>query len=282
MERNAELLLCEARINCLEVKSLASDYDIRFSGIRRLVGVSAQDRLRRAHVCVLGVGGVGSWTVEALARTGIGTLTLIDLDEVCVSNINRQLPALTFEVGKPKVQVMKTRVEGINPECNVHTIEQFFTPASADELLSGGYDYVIDAIDTLENKALLIVRAREKAIPIITIGGAGGRRDPTAVRVTDLAFTFNDRLLQKLRKTLRTDHGFPPRGNVPFGVDAVYSPEAPMFPHQDGTVCNRREEGAATRLNCEGGYGTASFVTGTFGFVAAAHVVNRLTEQRSE
>ena len=258
-----------------------TDYDARFNGIKRLVGAAAQERLRKAHVCVIGVGGVGSWVVEALARSGIGVLTLIDLDEVCVSNVNRQLPALTSEVGKRKVQVMKLRVAGINPDCAVYPIEEFLTPTNAEWLLSGPYDYLVDAIDTLQSKALLIATARAKKIPIITVGGAGGRRDPTAVRVCDLAFTSNDRLLQKLRKELRTYHNFP-RGELPFGVDAVYSPEAPAFPHQDGAVCATREEGAATRLDCESGYGTASFVTGTFGFVAAAHVVKKLTEQRAE
>ena len=257
-----------------------SDYDFRFGGIGRLYGVDGLTRLRAAHVCVVGLGGVGSWTVEALARSGVGHLTLVDLDEVCVSNVNRQLHALNAEIGRAKTEVMAERVRGINPECEVRPALEFFTEASADALLDARYDFVVDAIDSLANKCLLIARCRDREIPLVTCGGAGGRRDPTAVRIADLACTTHDRLLQKVRDRLRKDFGFP-RGENRFGIDAVYSPESPVYPARDGTVCAQREtagNGQALRLNCDSGFGTATFVTGTFGFVAAAHVVRKITE----
>ena len=256
-----------------------SDFEFRFGGIARLFGTEALVRLRAAHVCVVGIGGVGSWAVEALARSGIGRLTLVDLDEVCVSNVNRQLHALNADVGRAKVEVMAERVRGINPECEARPAAEFFTAANADALLSARYDFVVDAIDSLTSKCLLIAKCRDASIPIITCGGAGGRRDPTQARVTDLALTSHDRLLQKVREKLRKEFGFP-RGEKKFGVPAVFSPEPPVFPARDGSVCAQREPGAngeSLKLNCDSGFGTATFVTGTFGFVAAAHVVQTLS-----
>jgi len=255
-----------------------SDFDFRFGGIARLFGTAALARLRASHVCVVGIGGVGSWTVEALARSGVGKLTLIDLDDVCVSNVNRQLHAVNEAVGRAKVEVMAERARGINPECDVRAMTEFFTEANAHELLATPYDYVVDAIDSVSNKCRLIAQCRERNIPIVTCGGAGGRRDATQLRVSDLAFTTHDRLLQKVRDILRKDFGFP-RGEKEFGIDCVHSPEPPMFPRCDGTVSATREQGAELRLNCESGFGTAAFVTGTFGFVAAGIVVQRLAEK---
>jgi tRNA A37 threonylcarbamoyladenosine dehydratase len=252
-----------------------SDYEFRFGGIGRLIGTAALARLQRAHVAVVGIGGVGSWTVEALARSGIGRLTLIDLDEVCVSNVNRQLHALNDTVGRTKVDVMADRTRLINPEIEVNAVPQFLTEENAAELLEGGFDHVVDAIDSVSNKCLLISLCRQKNVPLVTCGGAGGRRDPTAVRVSDLASATHDRLLQKVRDHLRKDFGFP-RGETKFGIPCVYSPETPVFPQCDGTVAQKRQEGSGLRLNCESGFGTATFVTGSFGFAAAAMVVQAL------
>jgi tRNA A37 threonylcarbamoyladenosine dehydratase len=228
---------------------------------------------------VVGVGGVGSWTVEALARSGVGRLTLVDLDEVCVSNVNRQLHALDAAIGRAKVEVMADRVRSINPECDTRPAMEFFTASNADGLLSSRYDFVVDAIDSLTNKCLLIAKCRAAGTPVLTCGGAGGRRDPTQIRVCDLAFTSHDRLLQKARVKLRKDFGFP-RDEEPFGVSAVFSREAPVFPAGDGSVCAQRPanpDGESLKLNCDSGFGTATFVTGTFGFVAAAHVVQAIS-----
>src|SRR5688572_26618125 len=165
-----------------------SDYNQRFSGIARLYGTDGAARLRSAHVAIIGVGGVGSWSVEALARSGIGALTLIDLDEVCVSNVNRQLPALTSEIGKAKVHVLRERILGINPECRVTVIEEFFTSKNAADLLAIPYTAVLDAIDDATNKSLLLAESWRRRIPTVTVGAAGGRRDPTSIRIADLAF----------------------------------------------------------------------------------------------
>jgi tRNA threonylcarbamoyladenosine dehydratase len=255
----------------------SSDYDIRFSGIQRLYGAEGLAALRYADVCVVGVGGVGSWTAEALARSGIGALTLIDLDEVCLSNVNRQLPALTAEVGQAKVEVLKRRIAGINPECRVEAIAEFFAPSSADRLLGVPFTYVIDAIDTVSNKCLLLARCRAQNLPVITLAGAGGRRDPTAIKVDDLAFAAHDRLLRAVRKKLRAEYAFPATNGVPFGIPSVFSTERPVFPQPDGTVCERLPPGEDPRINCNSGYGSATFVTGAFGFAAAAVVVKEIT-----
>ena len=256
---------------------MENDYAQRFGGIARLYGIAGAERLRKAHVCVIGVGGVGSWAVEALARSGIGALTLVDLDEVCVSNVNRQLPALTSEVGKPKVQVLKERVAGINEECRVQVVEEFFTTNNSAEILSVHFDCVLDGIDEVGNKALLLAECVRRKIPVVSAGGAGGRRDPTAIRVADLAFTTHDRLLQRVRKVLRSDHGFSEDPKMPFGIPCVYSTELPVFPQSDGTVCATRGDATELRMNCNSGYGSATFVTGAFGFAASAEVVRLIT-----
>jgi tRNA A37 threonylcarbamoyladenosine dehydratase len=265
----------EARASFLE--SLMTNHEARFGGILRLYGATGQERLRRAHVCVVGIGGVGSWAVEALARSGIGQLTLVDLDDVCISNVNRQLPAVTGEFGKPKVEVMATRVQLINPDSVVHVEQSLFTATTADPLLAPGYDAVLDAIDSRAMKALLIALCRKKDIPIVTTGGAGGRRDPTAVRVADLAQATHCGLLVNVRKLLRTEHNFPRDPRQPFGVDCVYSTEPQVYPTGDGTVCEQRPPGERLRLDCRTGYGTASFVTGAFGFAATAQVVKKIS-----
>ena len=257
--------------------TLATDHLERFGGIERLYGAGALERLARAHVCVVGLGGVGSWAVEALARSGLGALTLVDLDDVCVTNINRQLPALEDTIGRPKAEVLAERVRAIHPGCRVTVRLEFFTESSADALLaSERWDYVIDAIDALKNKALLIARCRSAGLRVITCGGAGGRRDATGVRVEDLAFTHRDPLLRYVRKKLRTRHGFPRDVEQPFGVRAVYTQEMPLYPQSDGSVCETAEPGADTGINCASGLGAATFVTGAFGFAAAGVVINAL------
>jgi tRNA threonylcarbamoyladenosine dehydratase len=250
-------------------------YETSFGGIARLFSYAGLDRLRRAHVCVVGLGGVGSWATEALARSGLGELTLVDLDDVCVSNSNRQLHALEGELGKPKVEVMTRRVLAINPACVVHPRQAFFLKSNAEAILETHFDSVLDAIDSPSLKSHLIALCRTRKIPVVTTGAAGGRRDPTAIEVNDLAFSSHDRLLQMVRRTLRRRYGFP-RGEEPFGVDCVVSREPVVYPSQDGSVCARPAHAPDLRLDCNSGFGTACFVTGTFGFVAAARVVQKL------
>lgn len=247
-------------------------YQRRFGGLGRLLGSAGLQRLRAAHVCVIGLGGVGSWAVEALARSGIGELTLVDLDDVCISNVNRQLPALDDELGKPKVEVMARRVHAINPDCSIHALQAFFVKANADEILAPNFSAVLDAIDSPSLKALLIAKCRARGLRIITVGGAGGRSDPTAIEVTDLAFSSHDRLLQEVRRLLRRGHGFS-RGGQAFGIECVLSREPAVYPTSDGCVSASRAAAPDLRLDCKSGFGTASFVTGAFGLVAASRIV---------
>ncbi|MEN9575533.1 MAG: tRNA threonylcarbamoyladenosine dehydratase [Verrucomicrobiota bacterium] len=249
--------------------------DDRFGGIARLVQETGLARLRAAHACVVGIGGVGSWTVEALARSGVGALTLIDLDEVCVTNVNRQLHALEGTVGRAKVDVMAERVRLINPECRVTVVPEFFTEQTAQRLLAPDFSCVVDAIDAVGNKCRLLALCRDRGLPVIACGAAGGRLDATAVRVVDLADATRDPLLADVRKRLRREHGFPPPGE-PLGVACVFSAETPVRP--EPPVCATEGQGSqpAPRLNCEWGYGSATFVTGTFGFAAAGWVVRKI------
>ena len=253
------------------------NYFQRFGGIARLYGRAGLERLRASHVCVIGVGGVGSWLVEALARSGVGALTMVDLDDVCVTNVNRQLPALDGEIGRPKVAVLADRVRLINPACRVEGVAEFFTPESAERLLAPRYDYVIDATDKLTNKCLIITGSRERGYPVLTVGGAGGKRDGTAVRVVDLALSVQDELLRQVRRKLRRDCGFPRDLHAPFGVACVYSPEKPVYPWTDGTCSSEPEPGSSLKLDCASGFGTATHITGAFGFAAAGEALRHLT-----
>jgi len=258
---------------------MTEDYEQRFGGVGRLIGRQGLDRLRGARVAVVGVGGVGSWVVEGLARSGVGRLTLIDLDDVCVTNVNRQLPALDGQIGRPKVAVLAERVRLINPDCAVEVVQEFFMPSSADRLLAGPFDFVVDAIDRMTPKALLIAGCRDRGWPVLTVGAAGGRRDPTQIRTGDLGEAFNDELLRVVRKKLRREHGFTPgteRGHMNFGVRCVWSREHPVFPWADGSCQAEAEPGSSIKLDCESGLGTAVFVTGAFGLAAAGEVVRAL------
>ena len=245
----------------------------RFSGVARLVGTRGLDRLRASHVCVIGLGGVGSWTVEGLARSGVGRLTLIDLDDVCITNTNRQLPALEGQVGRPKALTLAERCRLINPDIVVDPVTEFFTGATGDRLLSGGFDVVVDAIDDVKNKALLIAECVRRNLRCVTVGGAGGKRDATLIRVGDLGESMGDDLLRLVRKKLRREHGFAAGADVRFGVRCVFSGEHPVYPWADGTCSSEPEPGSGTRLDCNSGFGTAVFVTAPFGFAAAQEAV---------
>ncbi|NRR29245.1 tRNA cyclic N6-threonylcarbamoyladenosine(37) synthase TcdA [Oxalobacteraceae bacterium] len=258
------------------------DFERRFGGIGRLYGAAALERFRAAHVCVVGVGGVGSWIVEALARSAIGRLTLIDLDNVAESNINRQIQALSGTVGQAKISALAERIAQINPYCEVHQIEDFVSADNLDQMIGGhGYDYVVDAIDSVKAKTALVAYCRQHGLPLIVIGSAGGKTDPTQIAVRDLARTEQEPLLKKVRKLMRTQYGFPRGIKNKFNVDAVFSMEPLKMP-DTAEVCavdgDDDSSSGITGLNCAG-FGSAMVVTATFGMVAAGHLLNKLAAQ---
>ncbi len=254
------------------------DFDRRFGGIARAYGAPALSAFCAAHVCVIGVGGVGSWAVEALARSAIGRITMIDLDHLAESNVNRQIHALTDTLGQAKVAALTDRIAQINPMCEVTAIEEFIDADNVATLVTPGrFDYVIDAIDDARAKTALIVHCREHQIPLLTIGSAGGQTDPTRIAVADLARTEQEPLLKRVRKNLRLRHGFPRGTKVKFGIDAVYSMEPLRLPEVCAVDDGEADDAAAgvTGLNCAG-YGSAMVVTASFGLVAAAHVLRKI------
>lgn len=256
----------------------------RFGGIARLYGREALPRLHAAHVAVIGTGGVGSWTVEALVRSGIGALTLIDMDDVCITNTNRQLPALASTMGRPKVAVLAERALAINPECRVTAVPEFLLAGNASRLLTPDLTAVVDAIDATTAKALIIARCQSLGRPVVVSGSAGGRRDPTQIRTADLGEAGADPLLQQVRRTLRAEHGFPksPDGRpVQWGVPCVFSSEKAIYPQTDGSCSTERSGDAGLRLDCAAGFGAATQVTGAFGFALAAEILRILTQGRS-
>ncbi|PLZ03485.1 tRNA cyclic N6-threonylcarbamoyladenosine(37) synthase TcdA [Burkholderia sp. WAC0059] len=258
----------------------------RFGGLARLYGAAALAAFERAHVAVIGLGGVGSWAAEALARSAVGALTLIDLDNVAESNTNRQIHALDGNYGKPKVDAMAGRIALIDPACRVRVVEDFVEPENFAALLGGGFDYVIDAIDSVRTKTALIAWCVERRQPLVTVGGAGGQLDPTRIRIDDLALTIQDPLLSKVRAQLRKQHGFARGPKAKFRVSAVYSDEPLIYP--EPAVCDVDAEAAhlATSpghsgpvgLNCAG-FGSSVCVTASFGFAAAAHVLREIARR---
>jgi tRNA A37 threonylcarbamoyladenosine dehydratase len=251
------------------------DFARRFGGIARLYGERALERFRAAHVCVVGVGGVGSWVVEALARSAVGHLTLIDLDNVAESNINRQIQALSGTIGQPKIEALSSRIAQINPFCRVTLVEDFIAPDNLDTMIGGQrFDYVIDAIDSVRAKAALVAYCRDHSIPLITIGGAGGQLDPTKIEVRDLARTEQEPLLKKVRKLLRSQYGFARGEKNKYHIDAVFSMEPLRYPDA-GDAC---EVDPVTGLNCAG-FGSSMVVTATFGMVAAGHLLGKLADE---
>lgn len=274
----------------------APDLARRFGGVARLYGQAALDRFLGAHVAVVGVGGVGSWVVEALARSAVGRLTLIDLDNVAESNINRQLQATDATLGMAKVEALRQRIATINPACVVTCVEEFVDPDNVADLLAGPFDAVVDAIDQVRAKVAIAAHCARQRLPLVVVGGAGGQLDPTRLRVDDLSRTVQDPLLSKVRAKLRKEHGFPRDVKKKFGIPAVYSDEPLRYPEaacavadtaagEVGGSAGRNAGGTAPAgaglvtgpqgLNCAG-FGSSVCVTAPFGFAAAAATLRLL------
>ncbi|MCP5163072.1 MAG: tRNA cyclic N6-threonylcarbamoyladenosine(37) synthase TcdA [Hahellaceae bacterium] len=256
----------------------STDFDHRFGGIRRLYGDAALQQLRHCHVAVIGVGGVGSWVAEALARTAVGQITLFDMDDICVSNVNRQIHALNGSIGKLKVEAMAERLCAINPELVCHPEMAFVTEKNLEAMLDRGFDYVVEATDSVKAKAAIINWCVRHKVSVITSGGAGGQIDPTLIQVADLTKTLQDPLASKVRAKLRKDYGFTRDPKRKFGVECVFSTEQLRYPQPDGQVCAQKPAGdGPVKLDCASGFGASTCVTATFGLFAASRVINKLS-----
>lgn len=266
------------------VEAPSDEYTLhrRFDRIGRLIGDAKMETLFRSHVMVIGLGGVGSWAAESLARSGVGRLSLVDFDDICITNTNRQLHTMSGLIGKKKATVLAERLQKINPNATVNGIVRFYNFESSDELLGRKPDFIIDAIDNLTAKCHLLDRCRKLGLKVISVGGSGGRLDPLQMKMADLAETHSDPMLQQVRKILRTKYDFPSEGA--FGIPTIFSDEAPTLPvdlkYDKGLgfkcVC---PQGANDLHSCEKRnliYGTASFVTGAMGLACAGFVVREL------
>ena len=265
--------------------------DRRFAGVKNLYGVTGRRKIADSHVCVIGIGGVGSWVVESLARSAVGSITMIDMDIVSASNTNRQILATTDTIGRDKTAVMQERVIQINPDCRVTAIDDFITRDNLKNYLSEEFDFVIDCIDDFRTKAALLNYCKKAKIKVLCIGGAGGQKNPGKVRLSDLSRTQHDVLLAQTRKLLRQDYGFSRNLKRSFGVPCVYSDEQAVYSDGVGGLSSRKsaageqnltlgrgESGSA--LSCAGGLGSISHVTATFAFYACAHVLDVLSNAK--
>ena len=245
-----------------------------FGGIERLYGEREAEFLKSRRIAVIGIGGVGSWAAESLARTGIGYIKLIDLDDICITNINRQVHALTTTAGQSKAWIMAQRIKTINPDCQVEILDEFVTTDNIEECLSEDLDYVIEAIDAAVVKASIIAWCKRRKLPIVCVGGAGGKTDPTQIQISDISKTWNDPLLAKVRSQLRSYHGFSRNLKKNYGVDCIYSSEQPKYPDGEGGVTQDKPD-TSGGLDCNSGFGSVTHMTATFAQFAVARVIEK-------
>jgi tRNA A37 threonylcarbamoyladenosine dehydratase len=246
------------------------DHQRRFGGLQRLYGVEAAERIYRGHVAVVGIGGVGSWVAEALARSGVGEISLFDMDHVAESNINRQIHALDATLGMAKIEAMRVRIAQINPDCKVNAFDAFVEPENWPQILPESVSAVVDACDQVRSKAAMADWARRNKSLFVTVGAAGGKRHGHLVEVGDLSQVTHDPLLAQLRYRLRKFHGAPKEGKS-LGVQCVFSREAVAGPDPS---CALTSDGS---LNCHG-YGSLVTVTAAFGLCAAGLVMGKLSQ----
>lgn len=264
----------------MDISVERTDWAARHGGVLRVWGSHAATLLQQSHVVVIGIGGVGCWTVEALARSGIGKLSLVDGDAVCTTNTNRQLIALESTVGIDKTAVMAERVRSINPDCEVFEYPFYYSERKEDWLLSLQADLVIDAIDALSAKCRLLDHCVRHHLPVLTSGAGGGKTDPSQIRTGDLGEAVRDPLLRYVRKKLRREYGFSRDLRVPFQIPCVYSLETPVYPWSDGQVCETPEPGSNTAMDCNEGMGATTMVTGSMGFALASLAIQTLLKPR--
>lgn len=255
---------------------LSTAYQQRFGGIARLYGQAALAQLASAHMTIVGLGGVGSWAAEALARSAVGTLTLIELDDICITNTNRQLHALNSTVGQQKNATLCARLKDINPDITLHSHEDFLTAKNLAELITSEHHIIIDAVDSANVKAALAAHCIYRKQRLIMTGSSGGKMDPTQIAVNDLGRTISDPLLAKVRNVLHRHYKFERNTKRKFRVDAIYSREQMRYPQQNGSVCqNKKGMTEGVKLDCAGGFGSATMLTGSFGFMAASQAITR-------
>ncbi len=257
----------------------SNSYHDRFGGIDRLYGAGSLEILQQLHIAIVGIGGVGSWAAEALARSGVGALTLIDLDDICVSNTNRQIHALDGSYGQLKVEATADRLRAINPFIKCNADADFVTGGNVADKLDQNFNFVLDATDSVKNKVAMIVFCKRNKIPIYVVGGAGGQTDPTRIHYADITRAEQDPLLALVRKKLRQDHGYTNNPKRRFSVECVYSDEPVKFPQPDGSVCSTRPDASSVRLDCSAGIGAASHVTASFGFVASSRIIKKCLDK---
>lgn len=249
----------------------------RFGGIIRLYGTRAFQKIQAGHALVIGIGGVGSWAAEALVRSGIGHITLMDLDDICTTNTNRQIHTLADTVGQSKTRITSERLKAINPDIHAHIIDDFIDKDNMAEYINDSFTIVIDAIDNAIDKAELIGYCKKNHIHIITTGSSGGKKDPSKITYSDLYKTPGDKLFLKLRNNLRRRHGFNKDTNIPFGIEAIYSTENMTYPDDKGETCSTKQFiKGSDKLDCNGGYGASTMVTASVGLLAASRAIEHI------
>ncbi len=246
-----------------------------FLGIENLYTKDGLNKIAQANFLVIGIGGVGSWICEALARSGAQFVTLVDLDDICVSNINRQVQTHTQNIGKFKIDEMKLRMQQINPQIQVTCIHDFFSESSCESILNQKYDFIFDAIDSMKSKCILIDACKKKQLPLICSGGSGGKTDPTCIEIRDLNRTINDPLLFRVRKNLRKNYNFRRYHDHPYKIPTVFSTQLPQ--EIKSTNCSPQQ-----KINCQSGLGSASFVTGGFAFAMVSYVLGKIVHAQDD
>ncbi len=261
-------------------RELSPSYQQRFGGVARLFGETALAYLAQSHFLVAGIGGVGSWTAEALARSGVGKISLLDMDDICITNTNRQIHTTQNTIGREKTQVMAERLRTINPNIEVVCINDFLDADNPAQLIPEDTDCVVDAIDDANAKAALIAFCKRRKLPIVTVGSAGGKQDPRQITSADLSRTTNDPLLAKVRNLLRRDYNFTRNSKRRFSIEAIYSTEQMVYPNSDGSVCAQKpEQMDGVKLDCSGGFGAITMVTASAGFIAASRAIDRFLQR---